>query len=232
MERTIQFFWSNKAKNHKMHASLGCSGVFRQRVRLGSRFETAPLASEGQPDAALATYEYQNASCPTFATSEPLTIQEIADYPRRPCRLCALELVLDLAMQEGEPTEPITFSGQFMPEEIGLHKFEFEEASDSTRERMDRILSRMRSVERTTTSVGPVGFGLVTPLAKQILVNSLRSYEVPEIFSHLVRAENRSTAFARATFDLYWTLRSRRPPEVNSEHQEADLAETALSLAK
>ena len=238
MERTVQFYWSSKARNPKLHASLGCSGIFRQKVNLGTRVElrSASTADLGEDIPEVldvpVTYRYYDASCDTFESSGPLTLEKIANHDYRPCRLCALELVFDLAMRSGTPSEPVTFSGQFLPDEVGLHKFEFEELSTSSRERIIRILSREDSLERTDTSCGPIGYGLVTPLAKRILFSSLRTYEVPKSFQHLVCDEARSSSFARGAFDLYWALRNRRPPETNQDSHEAELAETAINLAK
>lgn len=218
----LEFFTSSnpKAKWTKWHLELMCTGVRRQPVSISTlrRFdEESNLFVDGGVKVTA-----------KWLDSEEMGLEELIRSTNRPCRLCTLETVLDHGAQVGTPSVAVTFSGQFVPDEIGVNVFEWEAASENSRSRLRRIAERMalRTVE---TSSGPAAFGLVTPSVAALLKSNLRSYELSGGLAELCSADKVASERAGYAFESYWMLRNHRPPEVYTD--QVDVAQLATALA-
>jgi hypothetical protein len=212
---TLEFFSSSKAKWPKLHAELLCNGVSRQPVKFFNNADTAPERRI-------------NPSALRLERTE-LSVAEVVTHKYRPCRKCAMELVLDHASSLGhERVVPVTFSGQFVPDEVGINAYDWESISDAGRDRLVRNATRM-GLEVAWTSCGPVAYGFVSELVADLLERNVRVYRLPAAMaSRLGNPEQR--VGASSLIELYWMLRNDRPPEVHGEGH--DVARMAVALSE
>src|ERR1017187_844114 len=104
--RRLEFFStkSNGTKAQKLHLEYGGNGVCRQRWKLPTVVDDDGVVHCPMSDPNPIWRRMANSSpqewAPTFpnlSVFSPMTIMAINSHAYRPCRVCALEQVLDLA---------------------------------------------------------------------------------------------------------------------------------------
>jgi len=222
---------SAKVKWPKLHLEILCNGMSRQRVttRVETRGELVVAYGAPTPEGRAIAHDV-NAWGPKAHSLKlfgGMDLEAIVAHEYRPCRNCALEQVLDLALNsEATATVPVTFSGQFVPEEIGVNVFEWEAISQSGVARMRRIAARS-GLQVTDTVIGPVVYGLVAPSTYQLLARNLRTYRLDRDLADRVRGNDDKVAFA---IESYWMMRNSRPPELYAD-EHVDVERLASALA-
>jgi hypothetical protein len=255
-QRTIQFFWSTRAADPKLHASLGCDALRWLKVSYfpparydESEDEYSPsnlsmlppdLVTEKGLQASLRPlYECRprtyrgKTRCGVLGVSKALSISAVIAHSNRPCRNCAMELVVDLASREGKRDTPVTFSGQYQPDEGGVDVFEWDNVTQSGDARLVRIAERL-GLDTIRSASGTVAYGLVTPKLASVLDRNVRSYRLEgelATFCQTRKVSNeQDLARGRQAIEMYWMLRNHRPPEINEG--DVDLARLATVIAR
>ena len=236
MPRTLAFYVSQSSVTGKLHTALSCPGLERTPVwctevdpRCGWQGQGAAAArAGGAPLPRTVTGLVTVTASPMHALA-PMTASDLLQSESRPCRLCALELSLDLAATTGPGRTPVAFSGQPAPADEGVQQFDWHEVSATGRARVSRIAERM-GLATVGTEVGPVAYGHVNRVTARLLTRNLRSYSLPAELAWCAARAAAGSARADHAVEVYWMLRNHRPPEVHGE--DALLGKMANALAR
>lgn len=193
--RGVEAYYSVKAKDPKLHFEISCEGLRYVRVSAPDD-PTAP--PEGEP--AKLDPDDHGLGIAEFPSMHSLGL---ADWTR-PCRMCALERVLDTVLRptEGDKLVFATFTSQ--PAYVAdSRRFVRMEVSATGRDRLLRIAERL-ALPVTTTMSGPAAYGLLPERGVRVLQRNLRT-----------QATERITTMPSAAFvATFWTFVDDAPPEL------------------
>lgn len=128
-----------------------------------------------------------------------------ADLSGRPCRMCALERVLDVVLRPTDRRKRrvfTSFTSQGNPEE-NLASYKFRASSESGQDRLVRVASRL-GLPVVRASCGPVTYGFLPVTGAQILQRNLRSYSRPDV----------KQTPSGDVVECLWALLDDNPPEL------------------
>lgn len=178
--RRVEAFYSVKAKEPKLHLEVSCEGLSRIRV------------DPAGDDTGLGITE--------FPSMRSLGQCQWA----RPCRMCALERVIDGVLRPTgrDKTVFATFSSQ---PSYGADSERFLEnnVSETGRARLVRIAERLE-LATVEAKVGPVAYGFLPATGVKVLARNLRTQSTTTV------AEMPATGF----MVTFWTFLDDAPPEL------------------
>lgn len=175
----------------KFHLDIGCSGL--QRVVVWP-----------EQDRTLTAVDYDS--------YHALGIDDTG----RPCRVCALEQVLDVVLRPKSKRHKLvftSFTSQGNPDENPA-RYKFSASTESGQERLYRIANRL-DLPVVRSSSGPVAYGFLPHMSIPILRRNLRTFvrdDVTELPSG-------------PTIECLWALLDDNPPERRSPFDVDDTAD-------
>ncbi|MCP4845374.1 MAG: hypothetical protein GY901_09780 [Actinomycetia bacterium] len=158
-------FWASR-HGQALHTELSCTGLRSTPVAL--------LDADGE----IVDHDSDDVPYGLMVVGD-LTVSEVLDHHLRPCRVCALELVLDRAMNEGPVDRFVTFTAQPAAPYKGdgnspATKWA-NEVSNTGRDRLRRIAARA-GASTTTATCGPIATMRTTELGARLLTANLRTF--------------------------------------------------------
>lgn len=190
-------YYSLTAENPKLHLDVRCVGL--------ERVEVSPRSNIGHH---------------RFVSLTALSRSELG----RPCRVCALERVLDSVLRPVRPKNQrsysfATFSSQGNPHE-GIEQYAWRASTDTGAERLSRVLARC-GLPSVLCAHGPAGWGFFPPDGINALQRNLRCYVRDDIV----------TDPGPGAIQTLWSLLDDNPVELDSALEEATERPDPLELA-
>jgi hypothetical protein len=148
----------------------------------------------------------------TLAVAEFANLRSLASWSdARPCRVCALEPVLDTVLRAGRAKNLVfaTFTSQPNPGE-NLRRYKWRSATESGSARLSRIAERL-NLPVAHTSCGQVTWGVFPAAGVRALQRNLRTY-----------TRNLPDLPDAQTVQMLWALLDESPPELGGPDGPSD----------